>query len=100
MRSARTSWIVPIDEDDFRAEMACVGAISVAVWANAPGDTYAPHSHAYRKVLCCLDGSIIFHLPDGEVRLNRGDRVVIEAGHRHAASVGPGGVRCAEAHFA
>ncbi len=79
--------------------MSRAGAATVSVWANAPGDTYAPHSHPYRKVLCCLEGSIVFHLPNGDVLLGAGDRTEIEAGTRHSASVGPEGVRCAEAHF-
>lgn len=88
-----------MDEDRFRDEMARAGATSVSVWANAPGDTYAPHSHTYRKVLCCLDGSIVFHLPDGDAQLEAGSRTEIEPGTRHSASVGPDGVRCAEARF-
>ncbi len=88
-----------IDEDSFRDEMSSAGATTVTLWANPPGDTYAQHSHPYRKVLCCLDGSIVFHLPGGDVPLGKGDRTEIEAGIRHSASVGPEGVRCAEAHF-
>jgi quercetin dioxygenase-like cupin family protein len=79
--------------------MARAGTSSVSVWVNAPFDTYAPHSHSYRKVLCCLDGSIVFHLPDGDVRLGAGDRTEIARDTRHSASVGSEGVRCAEAHF-
>lgn len=79
--------------------MARAGAASVSAWANAPFDTYAPHAHPYRKVLCCLDGSIVFHLPDADVHLGAGDRMEISRDTRHSASVGPEGVRCAEAHF-
>ena len=68
-------------------------------WGNAPGDSYARHSHSYRKVLCCLSGSIVFHTSDGDVALGPGDRMVLEPGAEHAASVGPAGVECAEAHL-
>jgi len=70
----------------------------VSEWSNGPGDTYAPHSHSYKKILCCLDGEIVFHFADGDVRLTPGDRTVVEPGVEHAATVGPSGVRCAEAH--
>lgn len=71
----------------------------VSVWANAPGDTYGRHSHAYKKILCCLEGSITFHTPGGDVRLGSGERMELPAGTPHAATVGPDGVRCAEAHL-
>ena len=71
----------------------------VSEWSNDPGDTYASHSHPYRKILCCLDGSIVFHFADGDVRLTAGDRTVVDPGVEHAATVGPSGVRCAEAHI-
>jgi mannose-6-phosphate isomerase-like protein (cupin superfamily) len=45
-----------------------------------------------------LEGSITFHLPDGDVRLSSGDRMIVGPGVEHAATVGPSGVRCAEAH--
>jgi quercetin dioxygenase-like cupin family protein len=86
-----------VDEDRFRQEMADE-ARAVSVWANGPGDRYAPHSHSYRKILCCLDGSITFHMGSGDVELTAGERVVIESGTSHSATVGPTGVRCAEAH--
>jgi quercetin dioxygenase-like cupin family protein len=66
-------------------------------WANGPGDTYAEHSHTYRKVLVCVSGSIDFHLADGKVvRLAAGDRMVLEPGTRHSATVGPDGCACVE----
>lgn len=68
-------------------------------WANAPGDTYGWHSHGYRKIVACLTGSIVFHTRDsGDVELRPGDRLVIEPGTDHAATVGDDGVECAEAH--
>jgi len=68
-------------------------------WSNGPGDVYAAHAHPYRKTLFCLEGSIVFSLPDSgrEVELHPGDRLIIPAGTRHGAIVGPRGVACIEA---
>lgn len=65
-------------------------------WDNGPGDTYGWHAHPYHKVLFCLEGSITFHTGDGDVELGAGDRLDIEPGTEHAASVGPQGVSCME----
>lgn len=69
-------------------------------WSNAPGDTYAAHSHDYHKVIYVVRGSIAFGLPElGEqVELRAGDRLELPAGVRHDARVGPEGVACIEAH--
>ncbi len=70
--------------------------------SNAPGDTYAVHSHTYDKVLYCVRGSIRFVLPDrpeGEraIDLSPGDCMILPARTRHSAEVGPHGVICLEA---
>ncbi len=66
-------------------------------WGNGPGDRYDWHRHDYHKVLFCLSGSIVFHTGDGDVELNPGDRLDVEPGTDHAATVGPDGVECIEA---
>lgn len=66
-------------------------------WGNAAGDTYGWHSHPYHKVLYCVRGSITFHTRSGDVELNAGDRLDLEPGTEHAATVGPNGVECMEA---
>jgi quercetin dioxygenase-like cupin family protein len=66
-------------------------------WGNRPGDTYARHEHGYHKVLFCLEGSIVFHLDDGDVELAAGERLDLPPGTAHAASVGPEGCECVEA---
>jgi len=66
-------------------------------WSNAPGDTFGWHDHPYHKVLICSEGSIVFHTGDGDVGLRPGDRLDIEPGNEHAATVGPDGVACVEA---
>lgn len=66
-------------------------------WSNGPGDTYGRHDHPYHKVLYCSEGTITFHLRGGDVELGPGDRLDIEPGTEHAATVGPEGVTCVEA---
>ena len=67
-------------------------------WSNGPGDRYAPHSHAYEKVLYCVEGSVTFVLDAAGERLELtpGDRMVLPAGTVHAAEVGPDGCTCIE----
>jgi len=67
-------------------------------WSNGPGDRYAPHNHAYEKVLYCVEGSIKFVLErEGkELLLNAGDRMVLPAGTVHSAVVGDAGCTCIE----
>lgn len=85
-------------EQEFVAEMQAAG-YPVSTWGNPPGDTYGRHSHSYRKILCCLEGSVTFHTPGRDVCLGPGDRLDLPAGTPHSATVGPDGVRCAEAHL-
>ena len=66
-------------------------------WGNAPGDRYGAHSHGYHKVLYCVSGGIVFHTSDGDIELGPGDRLDVEPGTEHAATVGADGVECLEA---
>lgn len=83
----------------FAAEMRGAGAVSVLKWSNAPGDRYGIHTHSYRKVLCCLAGSIVFRVAGHDVEFVPGSRLTIEARSEHSARVGDRGVCCAEAHL-
>lgn len=65
-------------------------------WSNGPGDRYGWHHHPYHKVLYCVEGSIAFHLRDGDVELLAGDRLDILPLTEHAATVGDEGVTCVE----
>ena len=67
-------------------------------WSNGPHDRYTPHSHAYEKVLYCVDGSITFGLEQEhrELELKAGDRMVLPPGTVHGALVGPNGCTCIE----
>jgi quercetin dioxygenase-like cupin family protein len=66
-------------------------------WENAPGDTYGWHEHGYEKVLYCVRGQITFHTHNGDIQLGPGDWMALPPHTPHAATVGPGGVRCVEA---
>jgi quercetin dioxygenase-like cupin family protein len=71
--------------------------LSPSSWGNGPGDRYDWHEHGYHKVLYCVEGSIVFHTHDGDFDLEAGDRLDVEPGTDHAATVGPSGCRCVEA---
>jgi quercetin dioxygenase-like cupin family protein len=73
------------------------GARDVYEWSNGPGDRYGEHAHTYNKLLYCTRGSIEFVLGDGRTHsLHAGDRLVLPAGTRHSAVVGPSGCACIE----
>ncbi len=82
---------------DATAAFAAEGCSPPRAWGNGPGDTYGRHDHDYHKVLFCLSGSIVFHTDDGAVELTAGDRLDLEPGTGHGATVGPQGCRCVEA---
>ncbi len=87
------------DEPDERSIEARIRheARDVYGWSNAPGDRYAQHAHGYTKLLYCTRGSIDFALADGRtLALRPGDRMVLPAGTRHSAVVGPDGCACVE----
>jgi AraC-like ligand binding domain len=77
--------------------IAAEGGRSALSWGNGPGHRYGTHSHGYHKMLFCLAGSIVFHTEDGDVELRTGDRLDLEPGTEHSATVGPDGCECVEA---
>lgn len=80
------------------AEVAmCSQGLQPRAWRNAPGDTYGWHAHGYRKVLYCASGAIVFHMREGDIELHPGDRLELDPGTEHAATVGPAGTECLEA---
>jgi hypothetical protein len=83
--------------DDAVAVFAAEGCSAPRSWGNGPGDRYGRHDHGYHKVLFCLAGSIVFHTDEGDVELTAGDRLDLEHGTSHAATVGPEGCECIEA---
>ena len=84
------------DPEDVRVDLEARG-LNLHSWSNGPGATYGWHDHSYHKTLVCLAGSIVFHTDGGDVNLSAGDVLELEPGTRHGATVGPNGVRCAEA---
>jgi len=74
--------------------------VSPYAWSNGPGDRYAAHEHGTTKLLVCAEGSITFLVGPGRtpVELQAGDGIVLPAGTRHAAVVGPDGCTCLEGH--
>ena len=86
----------PAAQDNLDAKLRKQG-LAPRWWSNGPGDTYDWHDHPYHKVLYCSEGSITFHLREGDVELGPGDRLDIEPGTEHSATVGSNGVTCVEA---
>jgi hypothetical protein len=82
---------------DALASFSAEGCSAPRSWANGPGDAYGWHDHPRAKVLFCLEGSIVFHTDDGDAALAAGDRLDLETGTRHAATVGMDGCACVEA---
>jgi quercetin dioxygenase-like cupin family protein len=81
---------------EVRADLEGRG-LALHSWANGPGGTYGWHEHSYHKTLVCLEGTIVFQTDHGDLSLGPGDVLELSPGTRHAATVGPTGVRCAEA---
>ena len=98
MTARLTTWDAPTPPDRatiesrFRDE-----GLSPHGWGNGPGDTYGRHAHEYDKVLYCVSGGITFHTDAGDFDLRPGDRLEVDAGTSHSATVGPDGVECMEA---
>lgn len=85
------------DRHEASAAFDAEGCSAPRSWGNGPGDTYGSHAHPFHKVLFCLEGSITFRLAEGDVELGAGDRLDIEPGTEHAATVGLTGCSCVEA---
>lgn len=86
----------PPGRAEIRARLEVEG-LSPYVWGNGPDDRYEWHSHAYYKILYCVSGAIVFHTRERDLELEPGDRMEIDPGTEHAATVGPDGVKCMEA---
>jgi hypothetical protein len=85
------------DDVEARRTFLAEGCSPPRSWSSGPGDTYGRHDHPRHKVLFCLSGSIVFHTDDGDVELAAGDRLDLDPGTAHAATVGRSGCRCIEA---
>lgn len=71
-------------------------------WSNGPGDRYGAHEHGFTKLLVCAEGTITFLVGEtgAPVELVAGEGLVLPAGTRHGAVVGPDGCTCLEGHRA
>ncbi|HTG47527.1 MAG TPA: cupin domain-containing protein [Actinomycetota bacterium] len=94
---AATRHAAGADETDALRAFADEGCSPARAWGNGPGDRYGRHEHPVHKVLFCLEGSLVFHTDDGDIELAAGDRLDLDPGTSHAATVGPDGCRCVEA---
>ena len=88
--------VQPADRERIEARYAEQG-LQPYSWSNGPGERYGWHAHGYTKVLYCVTGSIVFHTHDGDLALEPGDRLDVDPGTEHAATVGDAGVLCLEA---
>jgi hypothetical protein len=95
MAAARTAG--DATRDDAVSAFASERCSPPRFWANGPDDRYGAHEHGFHKVLFCLSGSIVFHVDGDDVELTAGDRLDLEPGTVHAATVGPAGCECVEA---
>ena len=87
-----------MDHDDLvRRSRERLGAMGrVTEWSNGSYVRYEIHTHPYRKVLVCVEGSIIFHLGSGDHHLAPGDELDLPPRTPHGATVGAQGVSCIE----
>lgn len=51
-----------------------------------PGTVGSEHSHPHEQIVYVTAGSLVYHGPDGEVRLEAGDSLVIPGDEPHAAA--------------
>lgn len=83
--------------EDLRTRLHDAG-LTTRTFGNAPGDRYGWHEHGRHKILYCVEGSITFHTRGGDLLLEAGDRIDLEPGTAHAATVHDDGVTCIEAY--
>jgi quercetin dioxygenase-like cupin family protein len=64
----------------------------VTEWNDEPSAVYPEHVHLHDEVRVVLTGEMTIRTADRSFVLKPGDRIDIEAGEEHAASVGDAGV--------
>jgi quercetin dioxygenase-like cupin family protein len=67
--------------------------LTVTEWTDDAGTSYAAHAHGRREVRVVLEGSMTIAIDGVARRLGPGERLDIEAGRLHEATIGPEGVR-------
>jgi len=66
------------------------GYSSIYSWTDYPGTKYDWHAHSYREVRWVYKGKVIIGYEGGEVILEPGDMLEIEAGTKHWAKTDEG----------
>ena len=79
-------------EDDLKRRLEGEG-FDAFVWRDEAGADYQPHTHDHDESLWVIDGEITFGAGGGELRLGRGDRLMLPAGTVHTARAGLAGAR-------
>lgn len=62
-------------------------------WTDTAGTDYPPHSHEHDESLWVIDGEIVFGAGGRELRLKRGDRLMLPKGTIHTARAGASGAK-------
>jgi quercetin dioxygenase-like cupin family protein len=86
----------PPARHELERRLAEDGVEGIRWWSNGPGHAFGWHDHPFHKALYCAEGTITFHLRDGDLELTAGDRLDLDPGTEHAATVGGAGVTCVE----
>lgn len=71
-------------EKELRAELISEGYY-IFPWQDDPGAHYAPHQHAHDEFIVVQSGSMVFVIEGKEIRLERGDMLVLPEGTQHEA---------------
>jgi quercetin dioxygenase-like cupin family protein len=66
--------------------------LDVTEWRDDPGSTYPEHSHQHREVRVVLTGQMTVSAGGRSFVLSPGDRIDLDAGEPHGATVGSSGV--------
>jgi quercetin dioxygenase-like cupin family protein len=82
----RWSELMPPDAADLRRRLQSEG-YSVFQWTDAPGTTYAPHSHPEDQSHWILAGQLELSLDNETYTLRAGDRDYLPANTTHSAFV-------------
>jgi len=92
VRLERIPWPGPgtPDESMLRRRLEREG-FSVFRWRDAPGASYAPHSHDHDESLWVVEGEITFGAGGDDIRLGPGDRLMLPHDTVHTAKAGPRG---------
>lgn len=92
MRLERIAWggAGTPTEPELRRALEADG-FSAFAWTDAPGASYAPHSHDHDESLWCIAGEITFGAEGRLLSLGPGDRLMLPGGTVHTALAGPAG---------